>query len=62
MAGVLYGADVIPLSPSAISLLEVIQNQVEKAIFGVPQSTANPMVCSDLGWKPVQMLVDEFIL
>ena len=62
MPGVLYGVNMIPLSNSASSSLEVIQNQVGKAALGVPQSTANPVVKVELGWKPLQLLVDEAIL
>ena len=62
MPGVLYGVDVIPVLDPAISSFEVIQNQVGKAVLGVHQSTANPVVNVELSWKPVQLLVGKAVV
>ena len=62
MPGILYGADVIPLSDTAVGSIETIQFQVGKSALCVPQSTASPAVNLELGWKPVQLLVDEAVL
>ena len=55
----LYGADVVPISATHIKELDVIQNQLGKALLGLPQSTANPVVAAELGWKPFQLRVSQ---
>ena len=47
--GILYATDAIPISKSVVDELEVLQNQVGKALLGVPQSTANTVVQVELG-------------
>ena len=39
-------------SSAVIQEIEIIQNQVGKALLRVPQSTANIVVLVELGWKP----------
>ena len=53
LPGILYATDVIPISENAIQELESIQLRVGKSTLGVPQSTANPVVYLELGWKPL---------
>ena len=62
MPGILYGVDAIPISDTAIVSIETIQCQVGKSALLIPQSTANSAVHLELGWKPVQLLVDEAVL
>ena len=62
LPGILYGADVIPLSDTAVGSIETIQYQVGKSALCIPQSTAGPAVHLELGWKSVQLLVDEAVL
>ena len=50
--GILYGTDAIQVSSAVIQEIEIIQNQVGKALLRVPQSTANIVVLVELGWKP----------
>ena len=59
MPGDPYGADMVPLSTSAISFIKNIQCQVEKSALCVPQSKANPAVNIEQGWTPVQLLVTD---
>ena len=49
-------------SLSTVSALESLQNQVGKAVRAVPQSTASPVVPIELGWKPIQLVIDHSIL
>ena len=42
--GILYATDAIPISNIVIEELEVVQNQIGKALLGVPQSSANTVV------------------
>ena len=60
LPGLLYAADVIPVSEDIIHGLETIQQQVGKSILGIPQSSANPIVNLELGWQPIQFLLEEF--
>ena len=46
------------ISKAVIEELEVVQNQIGKALLGVPQSTANTVVQVELGWKPVRLLLE----
>ena len=54
--------DVIPVPATVVSALESILNQVGKAVLAVPQSMASPVVPLELGWKPIQLLIDHSIL
>ena len=56
--GILYATDAIPISKLVVDELEVLQNQVGKALLGVPQSTANTVVQVELGWKPIKLLIE----
>ena len=56
--GILYATDAIPISSTVIEELEVVQNQIGKALLGVPQSTANTVVQVELGWKPLRLLLE----
>ena len=58
LPGLLYVADVIQISEDIIHGLETIQQQVRKSILGIPQSYANPVVNLELGWKPIQLLLE----
>ena len=62
LSGILYGADVIPLSDTVVGSIETIRCQMGKSALLIPQSTANPAVHLELGWKPVQLLVDKAVL
>ena len=46
-------------SSAVIQEIEIIQNQVGKALLRVPQSTANIVVLVELGWKPFKLLVEK---
>ena len=37
----------------------MIQNQIGKAILGIPQSSANAVVQVELGWKPIRLLLER---
>ena len=50
ITSILYGTHAIPVSSAVIQEIEIIQNQVGKALLGVPQSTANVVIQSELGW------------
>ena len=56
--GILYATDAIPISNIVIEELEIVQNQIGKALLGVPQSTANTVVQVELGWKPLRLLLE----
>ena len=56
--GILYATDAIPISNTVIEELEIVQNQIGKALLGVPQSTANTVVQAELGWKPIRLLIE----
>ena len=56
--GILYATDAIPISNIVIEELEVVQNQIGKALLGVPQSSANTVVQVELGWKPLRLLLE----
>ena len=60
--GFLYAVDVVPVPVDVVSALDSIQNQVGKAVLAVPQSTASPVVPIELGWKPIQLMIDHSIL
>ena len=60
--GFLYAVDVVPVPVDVVSALDSIQNQVGKAVLAVPQSTASPVVPIELGWKPIQLVIDHSIL
>ena len=62
LPGLLYAADVIPISEDRIHGLEIIQQQVRKYILGIPQSSANSVVNLELGWKPIQLLLEETVM
>ena len=62
LPGLLYAADVIPVSDDIIHGLETIQQQVGKSILGIPQSSANPIVNLEMGWKPIQLLLEESVV
>ena len=62
LPGILYATDVIPISDKVIQELESIQQRVGKSILGVPQSTANPVVYLELGWKPIRLHLEESLL
>lgn len=55
--GILYAMDAIPIFKSVVEESEVLQNQVGKALLGVPQSTAKAVVQVELGWKPIRLLI-----
>ena len=55
--GILYATDAIPIS-IPIEELEIVQNQIGKALLGVPQSTANTVVQAELGWKLIRLLIE----
>ena len=55
----LYGADVVPISVTHIKELDVVQNQLGKSLLGLQQSTGNPVVAVELGWKPFQLRVSQ---
>ena len=56
--GILNATDAIPISNSVIEELEIVQNQIGKALLGVPQCTANTVVQVELGWKPLRLLLE----
>ena len=56
--GILYGTEAIPVSSAVIQEIEIIQNQVGKALLRVPQSTTE-VVQVELGWKPFKLLVEK---
>ena len=62
LPGLLYAGDVIPVSDDIIHGLETIQQQVGKSILGIPQSSANPIVNLEMGWKPIQLLLEESVV
>jgi hypothetical protein len=56
--GILYGTEAIPVSSAVIQEIEIIQNQVGKALLRVPQSTTEVLQV-ELGWKPFKLLVEK---
>ena len=56
-AGILYGVKVIPITTTRIAALEAIQTKLGKAILKIPYSSANMIVYTELGWKPIKLLV-----
>ena len=54
--GILYATDAIPIS-IPIEELEIVQNQIGKALLWVPQSTASTVVQAELGWKPIRLKI-----
>jgi hypothetical protein len=56
--GILNATDAIPISNTVIEELEIVQNQIGKALLGVPQCTANTVVQVELGWKPLRLLLE----
>ena len=62
LPGLLYAADVIPVSEDIVHGLEIIQQQIGKSILGIPQSSANPVVNLEPGWKPIQLLLEESVI
>ena len=59
ITGILYGTDTIPVTSAVVQEIEIIQNQMGKALLGVSQSTANVVVQLELGWKPFKQLVEK---
>ncbi len=57
--GILCGMDAIPVSSAVIQEIEIIQNQVGKALIRAPLSKENVVVQVELGWKPFKLLVEK---
>ena len=55
---IMYAADAVPVPETSITELEFIQNQIGKSLLGVPQSSANTVIHVELGWKPIQLLIE----
>ena len=53
----LYGAEVMCLSQSAIDRLEVQHRKFAKRLQRLPEKTANPLVYSTLGWDSIQSYI-----
>ena len=54
----MYAADAVPVPETSITELEFIQNQIGKSLLGVHQSSANTVIHVELGWKPIQLLIE----
>ena len=56
---ILFATDAVSISNMVIEELEIVQNQVGKALLGVPQSTAaSTVVQVELGWKSIRLLIE----
>ena len=53
----LYGAEVLCLSQSAIDRLEVQHRKFAKRLQRLPEKTANPLAYSTLGWESIQSYI-----
>ena len=59
LPSILYGLEAIPFDRIQEEKLEQIQISLGKCILGVRDSTANVVVYSELGLKPVSLLISE---
>ena len=59
---ILYGAEVMPLTQTAIAEVERCQAAVGKFILQIPRSSANVSACIDAGLRPVWSVIAEKML
>ena len=59
---ILYGAEVMPLTKSAIAEVERCQAAVGKFILQIPRSSANVSACIDAGLRPIWSVIAEKVL
>ena len=57
LPSILYGVEAVPVSEHIIQQLELVQTKLGKAVLRIPYSSANTIVYSELGWKPIRMQV-----
>ena len=59
LPSILCGLEAIPFSLTHEDQLEQVQLSLGKAILGVRQSTAGVSVCTELGFKPISLMISE---
>ena len=59
LPSILYGLEALPFSEDLEQELEKIQIMLGKGILGVRQSTANVVIYTELGLKPITLLISE---
>jgi hypothetical protein len=57
LSRILDGTDVVPLDPGTYQDLEKVQLSMGKSILGIRQSSADEIVATDLGLKPIRYSV-----
>ena len=59
LPAILYGVDAVPVLESTVDELELIQNKLGKALLNLPPFSANPVVNTKLGWKPLRLRITQ---
>ena len=59
LPSILYGLEALPFSSIEEEKIEKVQISLGKSILGIRQSTAGPVVYTELGLKPISMLITE---
>ena len=59
LPAILYGTDAVPILESTVNELEMIQNKLGKALMNIPPSSANPIINTELGWKPIRLRIAQ---
>ena len=59
LPSVLYGLEALPFSADLEAQLEKVQISLGKGILGLRAFTAGPVVYTELGFKPISLLLSE---
>ena len=57
LPAILYGVEAVSVSEHIIQQLELIQSKLGKSVLRIPYSSANAMIYTELGWKPIRLQI-----
>ena len=57
LPAILYGVEAVPVSEHIIQQLELIQTKLGKSVLRIPYSSANTIIYTELGWKPIRLQI-----
>ena len=57
LPAILYGVEAVSVSEHIIQQLELVQSKLWKSVLRIPYSSANTIIYTELGWKPIRLQI-----
>ena len=57
LPAILYGVEAVSVSEHIIQQLDLIQTKLGKSVLRIPYSSANTIIYTELGWKPIRLQI-----